>query len=50
MAAADAVNLYGDSTSSDELNYYYTDGTYSMQVSFFNDAISSIWISDSSLD
>jgi hypothetical protein len=49
MSKSDIESRYGSASSSDEYNYYYTDGSRTMQISVFDDKVARIWINDSDL-
>lgn len=49
MTKSDMESLYGASTSSDDFNYYYTEGTVTMQITVIEDTVWRIWVNDSSL-
>ena len=45
----DMESLYGAYTREDDGNYFYTEGSQTMQVSVFDDSIARIWICDNSV-
>jgi hypothetical protein len=49
MSKSDIDSRYGSASNSDEYNYYYTDGSRTMQISVFDDTVARIWINDSDL-
>lgn len=49
MTKGDMESIYGGASSPDEINYYYSEGPRTIQISVINDSVERIWINDKDL-